>query len=156
MSLTMIGPVVFRDFNKQLLGQKGISVTGTLATNVPYSSTIREFPFKVVEYGEKNAEFMSKYFFTEKGKAGLAKGTLAFEDGAGWVFLIKEIEFSSFKDSASTSNQPIYEKKEQAPVPEYKASNQANTVYTQAKEEVKTNNPVPPTNFWSNAKRKSE
>lgn len=156
MSLALIGTVTLRNFNKQQIGQKGISVTGTVAFQVPYSATIQTFPFKVVEYAEKQAEFMNKYFFTEQGKQALAKGNLAFEDGLGWIFLIKELEFTSFKDSGAVSTNYAQKKPEAytntaPPVKEVPV----NETYKAAAEE-KEEKPYAQGNYWQQFKKKND
>ena len=164
MSLSMIGTVTLRNFNKQQVGTKGISVTGTVAFQVPYSATIQTFPFKVVEYSEKNAEFMSKYFFTEQGKQALAKGNLAFEDGTGWLYLIKELEFTSFKDSGAVSTNYAPAKTTQAaytntapPIKEAPVNDAYKAAAAEQEQPKETGdyNKGTQGNYWQNLKKKN-
>ena len=106
MAITMIGTVTLKSFDARPLGQtgKGIQVEGTVTLQIPFSAQLQTLPFKVTEYSEKQAEFMRKYFFNEEGKQGLAKGNLSFDETVGWYFLIKELEFTSFKDAGAVSS----------------------------------------------------
>ena len=106
MAITMIGTVTLKGFDVRPLGQsgKGIQVEGVVTLQIPFSAQLQTLPFKVTEYAEKQAEFMRKYFFSEEGKQGLAKGNLSFDETIGWYFLIKELEFTSFKDAGAISS----------------------------------------------------
>ena len=106
MSISMIGTVTLKEFQVRPLGSngKGLQVEGIVSMQIPFSAQIHSMPFKVTEYAEKQAEFLRKYFFTEQGKQSLAKGSLSFDETAGWYFLIKELEFTSFKDAGATTN----------------------------------------------------
>lgn len=114
MAITMIGTVTLKGFDARPLGQtgKGIQVEGILTLQVPYSAQLQTMPFKVTEYAEKQAEYLRKYFFSEEGKQGLAKGNLSYDETMGWYFLIKEIEFTSFKDPGAVSGATNYKKTE--------------------------------------------
>lgn len=106
MAVTMIGTVTLREFQARPLGTsgKGLQVEGLVAMQIPFSAATQTMPFKVTEFAEKQAEFMRKYFFSEQGKQALAKGNLSFDSQLGWYFLIKELEFTSFKDAGATAN----------------------------------------------------
>lgn len=102
----MIGTVTLREFQAKPLGTsgKGLQVEGLVAMQIPFSAATQTMPFKVTEFAEKQAEFMRKYFFSEQGKQALAKGNLSFDSQLGWYFLIKELEFTSFKDAGAAAN----------------------------------------------------
>lgn len=102
----MIGTVTLREFQARPLGTsgKGLQVEGLVAMQIPFSAATQTMPFKVTEFAEKQAEFMRKYFFSEQGKQALAKGNLSFDSQLGWYFLIKELEFTSFKDAGAAAN----------------------------------------------------
>ena len=106
MAVTMIGTVTLREFQARPLGTsgKGLQVEGLVAMQIPFSAATQTMPFKVTEFAEKQAEFMRKYFFSEQGKQALAKGNLSFDSQLGWYFLIKELEFTSFKDAGAAAN----------------------------------------------------
>lgn len=106
MAVTMIGTVTLREFQARQLGTsgKGLQVEGLVAMQIPFSAATQTMPFKVTEFAEKQAEFMRKYFFSEQGKQALAKGNLSFDSQLGWYFLIKELEFTSFKDAGAAAN----------------------------------------------------
>lgn len=106
MAVTMIGTVTLREFQAKPLGTsgKGLQVEGLVAMQIPFSAATQTMPFKVTEFAEKQAEFMRKYFFSEQGKQALAKGNLSFDSQLGWYFLIKELEFTSFKDAGAAAN----------------------------------------------------
>lgn len=106
MAVTMIGTVTLREFQARPLGTsgKGLQVEGLVAMQIPFSAATQTMPFKVTEFAEKQAEFMRKYFFSEQGKQALAKGNLSFDSQLGWYFLIKELEFTSFKDAGAATN----------------------------------------------------
>ena len=106
MAVTMIGTVTLREFQARPLGTsgKGLQVEGLVAMQIPFSAVTQTMPFKVTEFAEKQAEFMRKYFFSEQGKQALAKGNLSFDSQLGWYFLIKELEFTSFKDAGAAAN----------------------------------------------------
>ena len=106
MAVTMIGTVTLREFQAKPLGTsgKGLQVEGLVAMQIPFSAATQTMPFKVTEFAEKQAEFMRKYFFLEQGKQALAKGNLSFDSQLGWYFLIKELEFTSFKDAGAAAN----------------------------------------------------
>lgn len=172
MAITMIGTVTLKEFNARPLGTngKGIQVEGTVTMQIPYSAQLQTMPFKVTEFAEKQAEFLRKYFFTEQGKQGLAKGNLSFDETAGWYFLIRELEFTSFKDAGANTTSTVvnnYKKQETKIIQEKPSLLNAQFNAAKAQEEKlsntteeeanKSSNPgaFSNSNFFQNLKRKS-